>query len=73
MAMTAILNIDVLRAHAVSAINSPGLGNASAPACHRSVRRLRPVLVARWRVRPDGQLACRWETDIAAALRLSPD
>jgi hypothetical protein len=71
--MTAILNIDVLRAHAVSATNSPGLGNASAPACHRSVRHLRPVLVARWRVRPDGLLACRWETDISAALRLRPD
>jgi hypothetical protein len=73
MAMTAILNIDVLRARAVSATNSPGLGNPSAPACHRPARRIRPVLVARWRVRPDGHLACRWETDISAAFGLPPD
>jgi hypothetical protein len=73
MAMTAILNIDVLRAHTVSATNSAGLGNASAFGWHRPTRRVRPVLVARWHVSPDGHLACRWETDISAALGLPPD
>ena len=71
--MTAILDIDVLRAHAVSAITPIGFGTASAPGRHRPTWRVRPVLVARWRVRPDGHLACRWETDISAALGLPPD
>jgi hypothetical protein len=73
MAMTAILNIDVLRASAVSAITPVGFGNASAPAWHRANGRVRPVLVAHWRVRPDGHLACRWETDIAGGYGPPPD
>ena len=66
--MTAILNIDALRASAVSAITPVGFGNTSAPVWHR-----RPVLVARWHVRQNGYLACHWETDISAAFGLPPD
>lgn len=71
--MTAILNIDVLRACAVSTINPIGPGNVSAPVRQGPTRHLRPVLAARWHVGPDGHLACRWETDISAPFGLSPD
>jgi hypothetical protein len=70
MAMTAILDIDVLRTHAVSVITPAGFGDAPEPAWYRAPR---PVLTMRWRVRPDGHLACHWETDISAAFGLPPD
>jgi hypothetical protein len=70
MAMTAILNIDVLRAHAVPAITETGCGNPAAPVRNRLFPR--PVLVARWRVRPDGHLVCRWETENSNGFGLSP-
>jgi hypothetical protein len=73
MAMTAILNIDALRAGAVSAITPIGFANTSAPVWHHATRRPRPVLVARWHVRQNGYLACHWETDISAAFGLPPD
>ncbi|HEX3573376.1 MAG TPA: hypothetical protein VHU42_02140 [Rhodopila sp.] len=71
--MTAILDIDVLRAHAVSAITPTGFGAASAPVPHRQTNGSRPVLVARWRVRPDGHLTCHWESETSAAFGVPPD
>jgi len=71
--MTAILNIDVLRATAVSAITPVGFGYTSAPVWHRPTRRPWPVLAARWHVMRNGYLACHWETDISAAFGLPPD
>ena len=72
--MTAILNIDALRAGAVSAITPIGFANTSAPVWHRATRCPRPpVLVVRWHVRQNGYLACHWETDISAAFGLPPD
>ena len=68
--MTAILNIDVLRAHAVSATTQTGFGNTAAPVRNRLTSR--PVLVARWRLGPDGHLACRWETENSIGFGLSP-
>ena len=71
--MTAILDIDFLRTHAVSVITPVGLGPAAEPERNREPASRRPVLVMRWRVMPDGRLACRWHTDVSAALGLPPD
>jgi hypothetical protein len=71
--MTAILKIDALRARAVPATTPVGFDNASAPVRHRPTGCPRRVLMAHWHVRPDGHLACRWETDISAAFGLPPD
>ncbi|HEY1411032.1 MAG TPA: hypothetical protein VGF36_02765 [Rhodopila sp.] len=71
--MTAILNIDVVRARAVSAITPLGFGASPVPVRHRLADRPRPVLIARWRVRPDGRLACHWEAEASAAFGVPPD
>jgi len=71
--MTAILNIDILRTHAVSAIESVDLGHVSGPGRNREPVRPRPVLVMRWHVSRDGRLTCRWQTDASAAFGLPPD
>ncbi len=72
--MTAILDIDVLRTHAVSVIAPAGLGRmSSGPGRNREPMRLRPVLAMRWQVTRDGRLTCRWQTDASAAFGLPPD
>jgi hypothetical protein len=78
MAMTAILDIDVLRAHAVSAViplafDPLAFGATPAPVRYCLANGPRPVLVARWRVRPDGRLACHWEAETSAAFGVPPD
>jgi hypothetical protein len=72
MAMTAILDLDVLRTHAVSVIAAMGLGEA--PESHQppTTAAPRPRLVMRWQVGPDGRPTCHWETDIAAEFGLPP-
>jgi hypothetical protein len=74
MAMTAIVEIDVLQAHAVSAAAPLDLGRTLEPDQPRSPQPTRPVLVMCWRVLPEsGLLTCRWQTDISAAFGLPPD
>jgi hypothetical protein len=71
--MTAIREIDVLRAHAVSVSAPLGRGHAPETDRCRQPHRSRPVLVMCWRVMPDGRLACHWQTDISGAFGLPPD
>jgi|HubBroStandDraft_1064217.scaffolds.fasta_scaffold634547_1 hypothetical protein len=49
--MTAFLNADALRAHAVPV------------SLYEALRNERPALVAWWLIAPDRQLVCRWRTD----------
>jgi hypothetical protein len=73
MAMTAILDINNLRAHTVSVTTRLGIGDTAELGGNCQHLGRRPALVMRWRVKPDGHLACHWETDIAAAFGLPPD
>jgi len=71
--MTAILNIDALRTHAVSMIEVMEADRASASPWHGQLPGLRPALSMCRRSMPDGRLTCRWQTDISAAFGLPPD
>jgi hypothetical protein len=70
MAMTAILDVDILRAHSVSVISPWGLvpsgfGNASDPDWDHRPPRRRPVLLMRWQVASDGRPRCAWQAQIS--------
>jgi hypothetical protein len=71
--MTAILNIDALRTHAVSMTESMEADHASDPNWYDQLPLPRAVLMMCWRSMPDGRLTCRWRTDISAAFGLPPD
>ena len=71
--MTAILDIDVLRTHAVSVIAPVDLGHAPESDWNRASATSRPSLMMRWRVMPDGRLTCRWQTDVSATFGPPPD